>query len=170
MENLNQLFNLLMRFVNEWSELLKTKMHEASLTGTLGTLLIVLLLVVLTLYLSQWGLYLLQKLLEVARLLVKVVALLVVVVAVLAGGRYVWDWFKSPRTCTGAFFEKVIPCKPLDLMPKAATTSDMKSALSGKKDHNAVKPSVKEKTRKICKDKKEQKSRPKSHCVLQKET
>ncbi len=169
MENFDQLLSLLTRFVNEWSELLKTKMHEVTLTGTLSTLLIVLLLVVLTLYLSQWGLYLLQKLLEVARLLLKVVILLVVVVAVLAGGRYLWDWFKSPRTCTGAFFEKVIPCKPLDLMPKAATTSEMKSALSGKKDRNAVKPSTKEKARKVCKDKKEQKAHPKYHCVLQKE-
>lgn len=146
-------------------------MHEVTLTGTLSTLLIVLLLVVLTLYLSQWGLYLLQKLLEVARLLIKVVALLVVVVAVLAGGRYLWDWFKSPRTCTGAFFEKVIPCKPLDLTPKAASpSSEVKNALSVKKDRNAVKPSVKEKSRKTCKDKKEQKAHPKYHCVLQKES
>jgi hypothetical protein len=171
-ENLTQLLNWLTRFVNEWSEVLKTKMHEASLTGTLGTLLIVLLLVVLTLYLSQWGLYLLQKILEVARLLLKVVALLVVVVAVLAGGRYAWDWLKaSERTCTGAFFEKVIPCKPLDLTPKAAgTSSEFKNAVSVKKDRNAVKPSVKEKSRKVCKDKKEQKAHPKYRCVLEKET
>lgn len=161
-----------MHFISEWSELLKVKMHEATLTGTLGTLFIVLVLVVLTLYLSQWGLYLLQKLLEVARLLVKVVAMLLVVVAMFAGGRYLWDWFKSPRTCTGAFFEKVIPCKPLDLTPKAAnnTNAEMKSALSGKKDHNAVKPSTKEKTRRVCKDKKEQKSPSKYHCVLPKGT
>lgn len=159
-----------MRFITEWSELLKTKMQEATLTGTLGTLLIALVVVVATLYLSQWGLYLLQKILEVARLLVKVVTLLVVVVAVLAGGRYLWDWFKSPRTCTGAFFEKVIPCKPLDLSPKAASSSDLKSALSAKKERATVKPSTKEKNRKLCKDKKEQKAPAKYHCVLQKET
>jgi len=169
-ENLDQLFNLLMRFVSEWSELLKVKMHEATLTGTLGTLLVVLVLVVLTLYLSQWGLYLLQKLLEVARLLLKVVAILVVVVAMLAGGRYLWDWFKSPRTCTGAFFEKVIPCKPLDLTPKVANSSEVKSALSAKKERNTVKPSTKEKIRKVCKDKKEQKTPAKYRCILQKGT
>jgi hypothetical protein len=151
-ENPTQLLNWLMRFVHECSGWL----HEITLTGTLYVLVVMLVVVGATRYLSQLGLYLLQKILEVARLLLKVLAILVVVVAVLASGRYAWTWFKSSeRICTGAFFEKIISCKPLNLIPNGATTSDIKSTTSLKKERNTVKPSVKEKTRKICKDKQE---------------
>lgn len=137
-----------MRFIQGWSELLIIKIHEATLAGTLGTLLVVLLLTVLTLYLSQGALYLFQKVLEVSRLLLKVVVLLVIVVTVLTGIRYMWDGLKSyHRTCTGAFFEKVMPCKPLDLTPKIETNTETKSALAVKKARNAVKSLAKEKTR-----------------------
>lgn len=147
MDTLIQLFNTLLQFLSELGATLKVQLSSATLAGTLGTLVIVFVVVVVMLYLSQGALFFLQRVLEAARVLIKVVAILVLVVAVIVGGRAGWEWYKSnQRTCTGAFFEKVLPCTPLDLRPKAAPV-ETKSALSVKKERNAIKPSVKEKVK-----------------------